>query len=89
MNARQRGNSENKECKSGRMIQNELFIGARKEGNKFYLINKEREALRVPISIATRASPRFSNRQAIMTVEPTVTYNVPFKGAVETKKNVP
>ena len=32
MNARQKGNSESEECKSERMIQNELLIGARREG---------------------------------------------------------
>ena len=63
MNAWQRGNSENEECKSETIVQSELFIGIKEGGggDKCSLINEEWEILKIPIPTVTRVSPWFTN----------------------------
>ena len=69
MNAWQRGNSENKECKSERIVQSELFIGIKRGGNKCSLINEERETLQIPILIVIHVLPQFTNCQTMITAK--------------------
>ena len=72
MNARQRGNSKNEECKNEGIVQNEIFIGIRRRGgggNKCSVINEEQETLQIYIPTATRIPPQFTNCQTMMTAE--------------------
>ena len=52
------------------------------KGNKLHLIIGKRETLRILILTATRAPPRFTNRQTMMTAELTVRRNMPFEGTL-------
>ena len=79
--ARQSESLENEECKSEGETQKWLFIKA-EGGNKWHIIIAERETIRILILTATRTPPQFMNRQTMMTAEPTVRHNAPFKGAL-------
>ena len=59
-----------------------MAIYRSQKGNKWHLIIGKRETLRIPILTATRMPPQFTNRQTIMTVEPTIKHNAPFEGAL-------
>ena len=59
-----------------------MTIYRSQKGIKWHLIIEKREILQIPILTTTRALPRFTNRQTMMTAKPTIRCGAPFEGAL-------